>query len=562
MALSGRRLDIASLRLYSGLLLFAYAATHLMNHALGLISLSALETGRLAFLAVWRSPLEYLLFAALLVHPALALHKVWKRRTLRMPLSDWLQTGLGLAIPYYLVIHVLGTGIVHRVDGVTDSYAYFLNLIWPDGLQRQTELMIVIWVHGCIGVHHRLKLETWYRPRQPLFLTLAVLLPTLAFVGVVNASREIAARAQTDPAWIAALAKAQHWDDPQARSWIFPLEERLLWLIYGLILLVFLVKIVRRIVVARTGPVAIEFPDKHVVRVPRGTTVLEAAEMGRLPHASVCGGRGRCSTCRVRVTRGGDRLAPPSEREARVLKRIQAGSGVRLACQLRPSHAVQVTPLVALDRATEEVRRPMAPGQGVERELVVLFADLRGFTMLTEQRLPYDVVFLLNRWFALSGRAIEEAGGRIDKFIGDGVMALFGLDGGPERGARDALSAAQAIARGLERVSADMRGDLKEDLRVGVGIHAGSAIVGELGFGKTMGLTAIGDVVNVASRLETACKELRAEAVVSAEVFRLAGIDPPSAPVPFEARGRREVLHVVAIKDLAALKRPPLVVPA
>lgn len=555
MSSTNARIDTATLRLWSGLLLFGFATTHLVNHALGLISLEAMETGRALFVAVWRSPLQYLLFAALLVHPVLGMLKIWQRRTLRMPASDWLQIGLGLAIPYYLTIHVLGTGVLHRVEGLTDSYAYLLNLLWPNGIQRQTELMMVVWVHGCIGVHHRLKVEPWYRRATPILLTLAVLLPTLAFFGVLDAARGLAWRAEIDPLWMERLARAQNWGEPEARGWIYALENWLLLIFYGLIALVFLVKIIRRMVIARTGPVAIEFPGNRVVRIPRGTSVLEAAHIAGIPHASVCGGRGRCSTCRIRVGRGRDRLPEPASSEARVLKRIQARPDVRLACQLRPSHTLQVTPLVAVDHAVEEVGRPMEPGHGTERQLVVMFADLRGFTMISEHRLPYDVVFLLNRWFALSGQAVEQAGGRVDKFIGDGVMALFGLEDGPEQGARAAMEAARLIALGLERISYDMRGELKENLRLGVGLHAGQVIVGELGWGQAMGLTAIGDVVNVASRLETACKDLNAEAVISAEVFRLAGLAPPVEPVPFEMRGRREALAVVAIPRLADIRK-------
>ena len=70
--------------------------------------------------------------------------------------------------------------------------------------------------------------------------------------------------------------------------------------------------------------------------------------------------------------------------------------------------------------------------QGSEREIAILFVDIRGFTGLAEGRLPYDVVFVLNRYFAAMGRAVEAAGGRVDKFIGDGVMALFGIESGPE----------------------------------------------------------------------------------------------------------------------------------
>jgi adenylate cyclase len=135
-------------------------------------------------------------------------------------------------------------------------------------------------------------------------------------------------------------------------------------------------------------------------------------------------------------------------------------------------------------------------------------------------------------------------------------MALFGLEHGPEAGARAALEAAKTISIGLERISVEMRGEFKEPLRLGVGLHAGNVILGELGWGQTVGLTVIGDVVNVASRLETACKELGAEAVVSAEVFRLAGIDPPVDPMSFEVRGRRTSIQVVAVSRLSDLDRP------
>lgn len=86
---------------------------------------------------------------------------------------------------------------------------------------------------------------------------------------------------------------------------------------------------------------------------------------------------------------------------------------------------------------------------GSERKIAVLFADIRGFTALAEGRLPYDVVFVLNRYFAAMGYAVERAGDRVDKFIGDGVMALFGVESGAEPGCRDALAAAGSCPNDL-----------------------------------------------------------------------------------------------------------------
>ena len=164
-----------------------------------------------------------------------------------------------------------------------------------------------------------------------------------------------------------------------------------------------------------------------------GTSVLEASRLAGIPHAHVCGGRGRCSTCRVRVRAEAGSIDPPGETERRVLRRIRATSNVRLACQLRPKGKVEVTPLLPPFAYAMDGRRRVDVAQGREREIAIMFTDIRGFTALSEGRLPYDVVFILNRYFAAVGRSVEGAGGRIDKFLGDGVMALFGIDDGAAR---------------------------------------------------------------------------------------------------------------------------------
>jgi len=121
-------------------------------------------------------------------------------------------------------------------------------------------------------------------------------------------------------------------------------------------------------------------------------------------------------------------LPPASLDEQRVLRAICAPPNVRLACQLRPRGHVTIVPLLVSSKVGRgQFRRPVHT-EGREQEVVVLFADLRDFTQLAETRLPYDVVFILNRYFEEMGQAIEAAGGQVDKFVGDGLMALFGLD--------------------------------------------------------------------------------------------------------------------------------------
>ncbi len=223
-----------------------------------------------------------------------------------------------------------------------------------------------------------------------------------------------------------------------------------------------------------------------------GMSVLEASRAAGIPHASVCGGRGRCSTCRVRIGEGAEHLPPPAPDEARVLARIGGAAGkVRLACQLRPTRDLAVVPLLPASAGPRDVRVQVDPGQGMEREIAVLFADLRAFTRMAEGRLAYDVVFGLNQYFAAMGQAIEGAGGRVDKFIGDGIMALFGIDLEPEAACRRALAGARAMAAALDRLNRQLEHDLREPLRMGIGLHVGHVILGEMGFGRATALTAI-----------------------------------------------------------------------
>jgi adenylate cyclase len=282
--------------------------------------------------------------------------------------------------------------------------------------------------------------------------------------------------------------------------------------------------------------------------------VLEASRRNGIPHASVCGGRGRCSTCRVRVARASRDLPPPSAEEERVLHRIGAAPNVRLACQLRPAGRVDVALLLPADAGAERGFARASYHGGSEREIAILFADLRGFTRFAEQKLPYDVVFVLNRYFATMGAVVERSGGHLDKFIGDGVMALFGLDVGVERGCRQALAAARGMAKELAELNAALAADLDSPLRLGIGIHAGPTIVGEMGYARTMSVTAVGDAVNTASRMETLTKDYDAELVVSEDTARHAGIDLSGYPArEVQVRGRSETMTVRVVASAADL---------
>ena len=176
------------------------------------------------------------------------------------------------------------------------------------------------------------------------------------------------------------------------------------------------------------------------------------------------------------------------------------------------------------------------------------------------QKLMHAASTLCNtivHYFDSMGRAIREGGGHLDKFIGDGVMALFGLQGTPQEGAQDALRAARNMSQRLAELNKTLENDLDEPLRIGIGIHLGPAIVGEMGFGTATSLTAIGDSVNTASRLEGMTKDYGAQLIVSESVETQAGLDLTQyQQETVSVRGREEALGVRVISDASQLDVP------
>ena len=298
----------------------------------------------------------------------------------------------------------------------------------------------------------------------------------------------------------------------------------------------------------------ISYPNGVEIAVARGLTVLEASRQWGIPHTSICGGRGRCSTCRIRILSGEKSLPPAKADELRVLQRVGAPPNVRLACQLRPTANLTIAPLISPTGQAQSRFAQPAYASGEERNIAVLFADLRSFTGLAEHKLPYDLVFILNSYFKVAGEAVTNAGGVIDKFVGDGVMALFGVETGADEGCRQALAAAQQMCAGIDTLNRSLAGELAAPLRIGIGIHHGPAIVGRMGHGAAVSLTAIGDTVNVASRLQDLTKEYTCQLVISEQVAQRAGADVALLPRhELNVRNRSEALRIYVIADVAAL---------
>ena len=539
---------MARLRSVTGIVLFAFVFSHLLNHAVGLVSLEAANAALDVYRAVWSNPpVSLLLTASFVVHLVIALITLYRRRTLRMRPWEAAQLILGLIIPILLAEHVIGTMGAERAFDVETDYIYMQTVFWiasPINGIQQVIVLVLVWVHGCLGLHYWWQLKPWYPRAVPVLYAGAVLVPTLSLAGIISSGVEVLALADRVPDFADQVFERANLTR-ESIDFVVNGADWFQWgfaaVVAGVLAARWVPFAVRRI----TGAPRLMYPGDRVVSLQPGLTVLEASRAAGIPHASVCGGRGRCSTCRVRIGAGAEHLAEASPAEHKVLRRVGAPPDVRLACQIRPTRDLTVTPLMPPNASARDAGARADYLSGQEREIAILFADLRGFTSFSDAKLPYDVVFVLNRYFSLMGQAVEQSGGRIDKFIGDGVMALFGVEAGAPEGCRRALNAAQAMAESLEELNRSLGEDLPAPLRMGIGIHVGPVIVGEMGYGRAKSLTAIGDAVNTASRLEGLTKEFGAQLVVSEDVFQraevqTAGFEERST----EVRGKKDGMTV------------------
>jgi len=575
------------LQIISGLILFTFVLFHFINHALGLISLDLMLSFQQARQIISRSLIgSVILGAALLTHMGLVLYRLSRRSSLKMPLWEWIRILFGFSIPFLLIPHVAKTRGANLLNGTNDDYLYVLPNIWPDLGWNQSILLIIVWVHACIGLHYWLRVNAWYRRMfMPLF-ALAVAIPILSIAGFSVAGPEakehVLARLVAEvQAQVAAEAKAKkegkalisnpNGGDSTARegaavpdktgegkedkkSWFATLTPDRLET-YALNIFLFFLFATLSVFAVRYGmrqfgeQIEIDYKSVRKLRTPTGSTLLEISRENNIPHASQCGGRARCSTCRVRILSGGEKLLPPGKDEAATLARIKAGPDVRLACQIRPESDLELVQLVRPKTAVQTTNMSSEEDEGVERNVAVMFIDVRGFTRMSSEKLPYDVVYILNALFEAIGEVIKDENGWIDKYLGDGLMVIFGRDEGPVSGMHNALRAASKIDLVLEEVNETLASELKSPLMIGIGLHAGPLVLGRIGHRDSASLTVIGTTVNTAARLEAMTKEKAVQLILSRDAanyvgLKMNGFDTEDVTV----RGIPEPVRILSIK--------------
>jgi adenylate cyclase len=500
------------------------------------------------------------LYTAMLIHGSLGFWALYQRRQFTWKAVEPLQLALGLSIPVLVVMHVVGARLGDTLFGQEKLYPQELYAFWvarPYFIWQMYAVMIIAWLHGCIGLHFWLRMKAFYARTAPYLLAAAVLVPAIAILGIYQAGRTVIANNE-DPQWRAENLSEHQVGTKAEQATLETIVHDSLIGYFALIGIALLARGARVLHERRGGMIALSYGNGRTVRVPRGLSVLEASLRNNVPHASVCGGRARCSTCRIRVIGDCGALPEPSTREAFVLARVgTTDPSIRLACQLRPTTDMSFFQLFLPSAVSASAHASNASRIGEERHLVSVFVDMRGSTRLAEKLLPFDTVFVVNRFLAAVSQAVIECGGRPNQFVGDGVLALFGLAADDQTASRQALKAAARIAANVDELNEFLSHDLREPIRFGIGIHGGEVIVGDIGYRDHMVFTALGDAVNVAARLQDMTKSLGCETIISEEVRVAAGLsdgDLPQQEVSIRGRTEPMMVRVVAeTKTLSAL---------
>jgi adenylate cyclase len=552
-----RGISLRQVRLVSGGILLAYLVSHFVNHALGNISMAALATGVYFHMLFWQFlPVAILFYTACFVHTGLGIWALYERRQFRWKAIEPIQLVLGLSIPAMVIAHIIGVRLGQALYGHEKLYPQVFFAYWistPYKAWMLSAVMVVSWVHACIGLHFWLRMKPFYQKAAPYLLAAALLVPTLSLLGIYQGGRNVMDSDSLE--WRQENLTRRAMGTREQGQVLDRVTEYFLIGYLGLVGLALLARAARIVLERRGGMINLSYGNGRTVRVPRGLTVLEASLRNNVPHASVCGGRARCSTCRIRIIGDCSALPEPSQREAFVLRRVgTTDPSIRLACQLRPANDLSFFQLFLPQTVSASAHASNPARIGQERYLVSMFVDMRGSTKLAEKRLPFDTVFIVNRFLGAVSQAVIESGGRPNQFVGDGMLALFGLSASRQEACRQALKAATLIAANVDELNRFLEHDLREPIRFGIGIHGGEVIVGDIGYRDHMVFTALGDAVNVAARLQDMTKGLACEAVISDEVRVTAGIDADALPQQqVEIRGRNEPMIVRTVADTRTL---------
>jgi adenylate cyclase len=540
------------LRLASGIVLFTYVTFHLSCHTLGLVSLDVAERALRFTVLFWHSPPgTLLLYGAAAVHISLALLAVYDRRTLRMPPLQALRIALGLTMPITLIAHFIATRYAFERFGLPGEYSRVVAGLWASGASGLAlGLLAPGWIHGCLGLRYAFGHRRGWQRLKPVFFAVALLLPVLAGVGFVTMGRALEARR------IGGAPPAAAADAAQSAA-LHGAREGALLVYIALVAWIGVGRSWRSVAERRNRSVVwISYPDR-IVSVPRGWTVLEASRSFGIPHESMCGGRARCTTCRVRVVDGASHCPPPVDDERRALDRIAASSpDIRLACQLRPTGDIGVEPLVSVARLGQRTA-PQAL-RAKDHDAALLLVDVRIDTgSAAPSTAAHDTIHALDRCLGVVVAAATAMGADLHKQSASSWLLVFRASGALAGAASRALAAADRIATAAERLSASLADELGLGMRAAIVLHAGRIAVGSIG---TEATAVAGPPVDDIERLRSTLPPSGASFTISRDAADALGVGDhagfalPAAQEP-EADAARTAWAAPSLVTLVARRR-------
>jgi len=353
---------IRRVRLVSGLVLMAFVTCHLLNLAIGLRSLAAMEAWRATLTTPWTTGAgQWLLAIAATIHLALGLYAVAARRSLLLSATDVAQLALGLAIPPMLIAHVIAMATANAVSpGFAANYGQIQAVYWsfaPVYAFLQLFVVITVWMHGAIGLYSWLVLKPVWRRIGGLVLPVLFVVPILALLGFAQSGQEVLDKLASDAAWKAMILENVGKIAKVTRG-LAEVQSRAIWIYAATVAAAFAILAVR-ILRHRARPLQVAYDGGLRASGRYGLSILEFSRLNDVPHAHVCSGRGRCGTCRVRVDAGAALLSAPADLERDTLALVRAEPGERLACQARVlGEGVQVTRLLPAFADASAARAP------------------------------------------------------------------------------------------------------------------------------------------------------------------------------------------------------------
>lgn len=266
-------------------------------------------------------------------------------------------------------------------------------------------------------------------------------------------------------------------------------------------------------------------PDDRIIEVNEGESILQASLRAGIPHTHVCGGKARCTTCRIMVVEGDlDVISAPTENESYLANKLGFPLNIRLACQAYISGDIKSRRLVIDDDdldmslAKSSVEGEGLCSSGMEKEVAILFSDIRDFTSFSDRQLPYDIIHMLNRYFHRMRQIIERNHGQIYNYMGDGLLALFDADD-PSSAMENGIRCGLEMLQAMDDMQPYLERTYNQGLQIGIGLHSGEVVIGTIDDNVGNKKMVIGDAVNFASRVESANREAGTRFLVSQPVF-------------------------------------------